>query len=44
MEEYYLDENIEIPVDLLKDCIRRNTINLNFCPVFIGSTHKNKGV
>ena len=27
MEEYYLEENIDIPVDELKECIRRNTIN-----------------
>ena len=44
MEEYYLDENIDIPVDELKECIRKNTINLNFCPVFLGSAYKNKGV
>ena len=33
-----------MPEDELKDCIRRNTINLNFCPVFMGSAYKNKGV
>jgi len=27
MEEYYLEENIDIPVEELKACIRRNTIN-----------------
>lgn len=44
MEEYYLDENIDIPIDILKASIRKNTINLNFCPVFLGSAYKNKGV
>ena len=44
MEEYFLEEQHEIPVDELKDCIRRNTINLKFCPVFMGSAYKNKGV
>jgi elongation factor G len=44
MEEYYLEETIEVPEDELKDCIRRNTINLNFSPVFMGSAYKNKGV
>jgi len=44
MEEYYLDENIDVPEDVLKEVIRRNTINLNFCPVYLGSAYKNKGV
>ena len=44
MEEYFLDENIDIPIDELKACIRKNTIKLNFCPVFLGSAYKNKGV
>ena len=44
MEEYYMDENYDVPVDQLKACIRENTINLNFCPVFMGSAFKNKGV
>jgi elongation factor G len=44
MEEYFLDENIDIPADDLKAVIRRNTINLKFCPVFLGSAYKNKGV
>ena len=44
MEEYFLEETIDIPEDELKECIRRNTINLNFSPVFMGSAYKNKGV
>jgi elongation factor G len=44
MEEYYLEENVDVPTDELKECIRRNTINLKFCPVFLGSAYKNKGV
>lgn len=44
MEEYFLEEVIDIPEDEMKECIRRNTINLNFCPVFLGSAYKNKGV
>lgn len=44
MEEYYMEEQHEIPVDELKKCIRENTIGLKFCPVFLGSAFKNKGV
>lgn len=44
MEEYYLEENIEIPVDELKASIRKHTIDLKFCPVFLGSAYKNKGI
>jgi len=44
MEEYFLEENINVPEDELKECIRRNTLSLNFCPVFLGSAYKNKGV
>lgn len=44
MEEYFLDENIDVPEDELKACIRKNTIKLKFCPVFMGSAYKNKGV
>lgn len=44
MEEHYLEENHDIPVDEMKACIRKHTINLNFCPVFMGSAFKNKGV
>jgi elongation factor G len=44
MEEFYLEENIDVPEDKLKACIRKHTIALNFCPVFMGSAYKNKGV
>jgi len=44
MEEYFLEENIDIPEEELKEVIRKNTLNLNFCPVFLGSAYKNKGV
>jgi elongation factor G len=44
MEEYFLEENIDIPAEELKQCIRKNTIGLKFCPVFMGSAYKNKGV
>lgn len=44
MEEYFLEENIDVPIDLLKECIRKHTIELNFAPVLMGSAFKNKGV
>lgn len=44
MEEYYLDENIDIPVDELKKCIRKYTVSNEFVPVLMGSAFKNKGV
>ena len=44
MEEYYMEERHDVPVDELKATIRKHTINLNFCPVFLGSAFKNKGV
>jgi elongation factor G len=44
MEEYYLDENIEVPEEELKSTIRKHTLSLDFCPVFLGSAYKNKGV
>jgi elongation factor G len=44
LEEYYLEENIDIDEKLLKATIRENCINLNFAPVLMGSAFKNKGV
>lgn len=44
MEEYFLEENVDVPEQELKDCIRAHTLNLNFSPVFMGSAYKNKGV
>ena len=29
---------------MLKECIRKHTLTLDFCPVFMGSAYKNKGV
>ena len=40
--EAMLEDNVSI--DLLKECIRRATINLELCPVYMGSAHKNKGI
>lgn len=45
LEEFYLEEDWEgVPTDLLKTVIREHTINNNFCPVYMGSAFKNKGV
>ena len=44
LEEYYLNEDINVPLDLLKASIRRNTIKQSFCPVLMGSAYKNKGI
>ncbi len=44
IEEYFLNEDINIPEDLLKKSIRYQTIHLTFCPVLMGSAYKNKGV
>lgn len=44
MEAYFMEENIDVPVNEIKEAIRRQTIARNFCPVFMGSAFKNKGV
>ena len=44
LEEYYINEDINVPADVLKKSIRKCTIALTFCPVFMGSAYKNKGV
>lgn len=44
IEEYYLNEDLNIPEDVLKKAIRKCTIEQKFCPVFMGSAYKNKGV
>ncbi len=41
--EKYLD-GIEPPMDVIKACIRKGTINLDFFPTYCGSAFKNKGV
>ena len=37
-------EGQDIPLELIKDAIRKNTLNNNLFPVFCGSALKNKGV
>lgn len=44
IEEYYLNEDTNVPIELLKNSIRKSTIDLKFCPVFMGSAYKNKGI
>ena len=43
IEDMYLSEK-ELTEDDLKAAIRRQTLALKFCPVFMGSAYKNKGV
>ena len=40
----YLEEGEEPSIDILKACIRKGTINLDFFPTFCGSAFKNKGI
>ena len=44
IEEYYLNEDVNVPIDVIKKSIRQLTIEQKFCPVFMGSAYKNKGV
>jgi elongation factor G len=44
IEEYFLNEDINVPVDIMKKSVRQLTIEQKFCPVFMGSAYKNKGV
>ena len=37
-------EGEEVPQELLEKAIRKGTISLELCPVFLGSAHKNKGI
>jgi len=43
IEDLYLHEK-EITAEILEKSIRKQTISLKFCPVFMGSAYKNKGV
>ncbi|MGD1821985.1 MAG: elongation factor G [Pleomorphochaeta sp.] len=40
--EAMLEENVT--VDLINECVRRATIALKLCPVYLGSAYKNKGI
>jgi len=37
-------EGEDVPQELLEKAIRKGTISLDLCPVFLGSAHKNKGI
>jgi len=41
--ELFLDDK-EVPVDVLREAIRKATLSLKFIPVMCGSAYKNKGV
>ena len=43
IEELYLNGD-EIPADIIKEVIRKRTIDLSFSPVLMGSAYKNTGV
>ena len=40
----YLDEGTEPEMDIIKACIKKGTINLDFFPTYCGSAFKNKGI
>ena len=37
-------EGEDVPVEMVEKAIRRGTLSLQLCPVFLGSAHKNKGI
>ncbi|AEJ62205.1 translation elongation factor G [Spirochaeta thermophila DSM 6578] len=37
-------EGEDIPEDLIHDAIRKGTLSLKLCPIFMGAAYKNKGV
>ena len=40
----YLDEGVEPDLEVIKACIKKGTINLDFFPTYCGSAFKNKGI
>ncbi|WP_142847472.1 elongation factor G [Telmatospirillum sp. J64-1] len=42
--EAYLESGEEPSADVLRECLRRGTLNGSFTPVLCGSSYKNKGV
>jgi elongation factor G len=40
----YLEEGEEPEMDIIKACIKKGTVNLDFFPTFCGSAFKNKGI
>jgi len=37
-------EGKDVPEDMIHETVREATLSLNFCPVFVGSAYKNRGV
>lgn len=37
-------EGEEVPMEMIEKAIRKGTLALELCPVYIGSAHKNKGI
>lgn len=37
-------EGEEVPIETIEAAIRKGTLSLQLCPVFMGSAHKNKGI
>lgn len=42
--EALLEDPENVSIDLIKESVRRGTIALELCPVFMGSAYKNKGI